>query len=406
MKKETDPLVRTILDKRQLALKVTANSFFGFLGVQDGGRLPLIEGAMCITAKGRALINSVNGYLEKTKGGTIVYGDTDSSMVNLHIDNPKDCNPIGEALSKEITGFINHPPLKMEFEKGMRHFLVLKKKMYLYTLTDSDGNEKKKDGQVIVVKKGVAEARRDRCKWFRKVSDRISRLILSETPMHQTLSVLVDMVKDLLRGNIPIKELVSIRELGAHYKSESYFVKVFADNLRRLGKIVSAGDRLEFVVVNTGDPNAKVGMRMRSPEIYYERLGTPTEERIDYIYYLEHVLMNPIDKLFSVGYNKELEAIKATVGYKPKGRYHFKSIEQPIKMMIRVIADGNDIEGIKGLLVPTAGPKTRLLIVNENKDPPNNTPNDPPSNVGSSPASETAQNTTVIPKKVPRLVVV
>ena len=61
-------MIRTILDKRQLALKVTANSFFGFLGVQNGGKLPLIEGAMCITAKGRALISSVNGYLERTRG--------------------------------------------------------------------------------------------------------------------------------------------------------------------------------------------------------------------------------------------------------------------------------------------------------------------------------------------------
>lgn len=372
IKKETDPMIRTILDKRQLALKVTANSFFGFLGVQNGGKLPLIEGAMCITAKGRSLISSVNGYLEKTRGGTIVYGDTDSSMVNLHITDPKDCNPIGEALSKEITAFINHPPLKMEFEKGMRHFLVLKKKMYMYTLTDSDGNEKRKDGQVIVIKKGVAEARRDRCKWFRKVSDRISRMILGKAPMHETLNVLVDMVSELLRGAIPIRELVSIRELGAHYKSENYFVKVFADNLRKLGKIVSPGDRLEFVVVQSQDPNAKVGTKMRSPEVYSERLGTPAEERIDYIYYLEHVLMNPIDKLFSVGYNRELESIKTTVGYKPKGRYHFKSIENPIKMMIRVLADGNDISGIKGLLRPTMPPvqmKARLLVMEEKKVP-------------------------------------
>lgn len=353
VKKETDPMIRTILDKRQLALKVTANSFFGFLGVQNGGKLPLIEGAMCITAKGRALISSVNGYLERTRGGTIVYGDTDSSMVDLHITDPKECNAIGEALSKEITAFINHPPLKMEFEKGMRRFLVLKKKMYMYTLTDSDGNEKKKDGQVIVVKKGVAEARRDRCKWFRKVSDRISRMILGNAPMHETLNVLVDMIGDLLRGNIPLKELVSIRELGAHYKSDNYFVKVFADNLRKLGKIVNPGDRLEFVVVQHPDPNAKVGMKMRSPEVYNERLGTPAEERIDYIYYLEHVLMNPIDKLFSVGYNRQLDSIKATVGYKPKGRYHFKSIEEPVKMMIRVLADGNDIANVKSLLRPT-----------------------------------------------------
>ena len=594
IKKETDPLTRTILDKRQSALKVTANSFFGFLGVQNGGRLPLIEGAMCITARGRILINSVNSYLEKEKGAHIVYGDsvtedtplllryggavyyrrigdlvdfgqddtrsdgkqerglsgidvwsdqgwtpikrvirhktdkkiyriishtgvvdvtedhsllrpdgtevspkqvklgdelmhaplpnseiatgitqeqafilgqqfalgdvevpadilnasnsikavfikgykqqsdttprdkigaaglfylercletnridnriidiqdlgsteqyvydletenhhfgagvgemivhnTDSTMVDVGITDPSKCNEIGANLSTEITKFINHPPLKMEFEKGMRRFLVLKKKMYMYTLTDDDGTEKLNEhGQVKIVKKGVAEARRDRCKWFRRVSDKISRCVLGNSTMAQTLNVLVTTIQDLLRGNVPISDLISIRELGAHYKSDTYFIKVFADNLRALGKIVNPGDRLEFIVVETGDPHAKVGVRMRSPEIFYERQGTPNEEKIDHIYYLEHVLMNPIDKIFSVGYNRILPTM-STVGYKPKGRYHFKPIAEPVKMMIRVLADASSLEDkisvldrVRGLVDPPAqAPPMRIRL--------------------------------------------
>lgn len=377
LEKEKDPLVRIILDKRQNALKVTANSFFGFLGVQNGGRLPLIEGAMCITAKGRELIGSVNNFLEKEKGGTIVYGDTDSSMVNLHITDPSKCNEIGKKLSEEITNFINHPPLKMEFEKGMRRFLVLKKKMYMYTLTTKEGTEQLDErGQVKVMKKGVAEARRDRCKWFRRVSDRISRCILANKPMAETLNVLIDNIQELLRGKIPIKDLVSIRELGAHYKSNTYFIKVFADYLREQGKIVSPGDRLEFVVVETDNANAKVGTKMRSPEMFYERQGTPQKEKIDYVYYLEHVLMNPIDKMFSVGYNRLLPDMP-NVGYKPKGRYHFKPIAEPVKMIIRVLADaGPDekvtiLDRVRKLLEPTTfvAPTPRLQILPEGRAP-------------------------------------
>ena len=374
VKKETDATTRVVLDKRQWALKITANSFFGFLGVQDGGKLPLIEGAMCITAKGRELINYVQNYIRKTHNAEIVYGDTDSCMVDLHIQDPKECNEWGHRLSVEISALFP-PPLKMEFEKGMRKFLLLQKKMYIYSLVDKDGGQKKDDqGKVILVKKGIAEARRDRCKWFRKVSDTTIRTVFSEpkVPIEDTLDIIVDLVKDLLEARVPYKELISIRELGAHYKSENYFVKVFADNLRRLGKIVNPGDRLEFVFVRTPNPNDRAGMKMRSPEVYLERQGTPEEEQIDYVYYLEHMLMGPIDKLFYTGYKKELEALQ-NIGYKPNGRYHFKSIDEPIKMMIRIIADGKDIGNIKKMLRPqdinvntNIKPKLRLNIVDVN----------------------------------------
>jgi DNA polymerase elongation subunit (family B) len=70
-----DPIMKIILDKRQLALKVSANSVFGFLGVANG-KLPLMEGAMSITGKGRELIGYVNKYLEEKYKGKIVYNDS------------------------------------------------------------------------------------------------------------------------------------------------------------------------------------------------------------------------------------------------------------------------------------------------------------------------------------------
>ena len=76
IEKERDPTMCTILDKRQWALKITANSFFGFLGVRNGGILPLIEGAISITYRGRQLINQVNEYLKDQHHAKIIYGDS------------------------------------------------------------------------------------------------------------------------------------------------------------------------------------------------------------------------------------------------------------------------------------------------------------------------------------------
>lgn len=42
LKKETDPFKRQVLDGRQLALKISANSVYGFTGAQVG-KLPCLE---------------------------------------------------------------------------------------------------------------------------------------------------------------------------------------------------------------------------------------------------------------------------------------------------------------------------------------------------------------------------
>lgn len=42
LKKETDPFKKSVLDGRQLALKISANSVYGFTGAQVG-KLPCLE---------------------------------------------------------------------------------------------------------------------------------------------------------------------------------------------------------------------------------------------------------------------------------------------------------------------------------------------------------------------------
>jgi DNA polymerase delta subunit 1 len=344
VEKEKDPMIRVILDKRQLALKVTANSFFGLLGVQEGGKLPLIEGAMCITAKGRELINTVNKYLQDKYGAIIVYNDTDSSMVDLHIKDPKEAVRRGIELAKEVSDLFPDP-LKMEFEKAMR-LLCIRKKMYAAALIDKEGNHNLNPDKVM--KKGILPARRDKCKWVRKHYIHVLMNILTKKSIVETFDYLVDAIKELLAGNVDYKDLLVIRELGAHYKNDGFCMKVFADYLRRHGKIVNPGDRLEYLIVKGDVEN--VGPRMRSPELYAERRGTAEQEDIDYTHYIDKVMTNPIDQLFRVGFKDELEKLTG-VGYKPN-RGTFKPITDPVKMLSYMVKDGLDIEQAKKLIRP------------------------------------------------------
>jgi DNA polymerase delta subunit 1 len=82
LKNETDPFKRSVLDGRQLALKISANSVYGFTGAQVG-KLPCLEISGSVTAYGRTMIeltkNEVEGRYTINNGysadvGEIIYG--------------------------------------------------------------------------------------------------------------------------------------------------------------------------------------------------------------------------------------------------------------------------------------------------------------------------------------------
>ena len=67
-------LLNEVLNKRQLAYKVSANSMYGALGVRRG-YLPLMPGAMCTTFMGRTNIEKVAEVIPREYGGKLIYGD-------------------------------------------------------------------------------------------------------------------------------------------------------------------------------------------------------------------------------------------------------------------------------------------------------------------------------------------
>lgn len=93
LKKATDPMVKAVMEGRQLALKVSANSVYGFTGASTGN-IPLTEIASSVTSHGRTMIELVKSTIEATFAhSVVVYGDTDSVMikfagvVTLHVSN-------------------------------------------------------------------------------------------------------------------------------------------------------------------------------------------------------------------------------------------------------------------------------------------------------------------------------
>lgn len=163
LKNETDPFKRNVLDGRQLALKISANSVYGFTGAQVG-KLPCLEISQSVTAFGRMMIeltkNEVeakftmeNGYEHDAK---VIYGDTDSVMVNFGVQTVAEAMKLGQEAAGLVTEkFVK--PIKLEFEKVYCPYLLINKKRYAGLYFTKPEVHDKMDC------KGIETVRRDNC---------------------------------------------------------------------------------------------------------------------------------------------------------------------------------------------------------------------------------------------------
>ncbi|CAI8049449.1 DNA polymerase delta catalytic subunit [Geodia barretti] len=136
LKEEKDSFRRKVLDGRQLALKLSANSVYGFTGA-NVGKLPCIEISQSVTSFGRQMIDQsknlverkycvANGYPFDAK---VIYGDTDSVMVRFGVGTVAESMELGREAAEMISATFPHP-IKLEFEKVYFPYLLINKKRF------------------------------------------------------------------------------------------------------------------------------------------------------------------------------------------------------------------------------------------------------------------------------------
>lgn len=175
---ETDPFKKAVLNGRQLALKISANSVYGLTGATVG-KVPCLPIASSTTSYGRQMIEKTKAEVEAkytiangySHDAQVIYGDTDSVMVKFGVKELAEAMKLGEEAAQYVSSkFIK--PIKLEFEKVYYPYLLINKKRYAGLYWTNPDKYDKMDT------KGIETVRRDNCRLVQNVIETVLRMIL------------------------------------------------------------------------------------------------------------------------------------------------------------------------------------------------------------------------------------
>lgn len=123
MKNAPNDFEKAVQNGRQLALKVSANSVYGFTGA-GVGQLPCLPIASSVTSYGRYLLETTRSFVEERfstahgyeNNAQVVYGDTDSVMVKFGTKTVAETFPLAIEAAEKCSDIFPDPIL-LEFEK-------------------------------------------------------------------------------------------------------------------------------------------------------------------------------------------------------------------------------------------------------------------------------------------------
>jgi DNA polymerase delta subunit 1 len=298
---ETDEFKKNVLDGRQLALKISANSVYGFTGAKIG-KLPCFEISASVTSYGRQMIKltrkvvrkhytKANGYPEDAQ---VIYGDTDSVMVRFGYPNTlegrKEAMRIGKEAAAMVTKhFIN--PINLEFEKIYCPYLLINKKRYAGLFWTKAEKYDKMDA------KGIESVRRDSCPFAAEtIKQSLSKLLNNPEDTGIAIEYVKQRVSDLIQNKVDPSKFSLTKKLKPpdSYANPQPHATLYKKLLKRDKNSAPAiGDRVPFII-RSGTKNEKTHERAEDP-LYAIVNGIGLDAK----YYLEKQLMKPLTRIFN-----------------------------------------------------------------------------------------------------------
>ena len=341
MEKETDPFKKNIYDKRQLSIKVTANSLYGQTGSKTSTFYDM-DVAAATTATGRIMIMYAKDVIEHvykdkkvdTKYGPMmtnaeyIYGDTDSVFFTFNLtQNGKKINPqhaleVTIELAKEAgqlaTMFLKKPH-DLEYEKTFMPFCLLSKKRYVGMLYEDDPHKCYCKSMGIVLK------RRDNAPIVKHIYGGIIDILMKDKDINKSIEFLKFNLEQLVNEQVQLENLIISKSIRSFYKNPAQIAhKVLAERIgvRDPGNKPAPGDRIPYIYIHT------TGKKLQGDKIETPAYIKENKLKIDYGYYITNQIMNPILQIYSLvlydmqefkrrkgSFIQELASYKSTLEY-------------------------------------------------------------------------------------------
>ncbi len=284
-----------LLKARSEALKLLANSFYGYLGFAPA-RWYSIESARSITAYGRHYIQKLIQEAAE-KDFEVLYGDTDSVMIHLKGNQAREeAIAFQQEVNKKLPGY-----MELEYEGFYPTGLFV-------TLKHSAGGAKKKyalcgeDGRMKI--KGFETVRRNYSLIAKHVQETVLNIVLREEAPEKAFAYVKQVIADLRERKIPKEQVIIFTQ-----------VQKALDSYENVGPHVAVARRMKEKGMHVG-PGSIIGFIVtKGNGIIRDRAKLPEEvEGNDYDpdYYINHQIVPGVANIFSVLGFKEEELLKST----------------------------------------------------------------------------------------------
>ncbi|KAK2155699.1 hypothetical protein LSH36_233g04020 [Paralvinella palmiformis] len=302
-------------DIRQKALKLTANSMYGCLGFTFS-RFFAKPLAALVTGKGREILLKTKDLVQNMNLD-VIYGDTDSIMINTNCTDIEQVFKLGNKVKNEVNKL--YRLLEIDIDGVFKTMLLLKKKKYAAVSITKIGDKLVETQEL----KGLDIVRRDWCELAKEAGNFVVSQILSgetrEIILDNIHTKLTEVGQKVKQGDIAIelyhitKSLTKNPEDYPDKKSQPH-VQVALRLNSKGGKKIRGGDTVYYVICQDGT-NQPPSQRAYHPDEVNKR----DDLKIDTTYYLSQQVHPVVARLCDPIDGTDAAHIAECLGLDPTG---------------------------------------------------------------------------------------